>query len=376
MRLLRFVQNKNSDNDWFFGEVYFDRINLFVGDSATGKTRFVNGIVSFFRLLVSDKIMYRGDWDVDFEIQGITYNYKLKTTTNESSPNELFILFEELINQNDNRSLFSRDKNKILWQGKDLPKLSSDKTCFSLLKGENLIKPLFQNLQNIISRKFYGDELLKNFSLGALFPNFERTLINSNSMQRLAIEEIYFHNKLDILKKIDTSGFVKVVDLIKAAFPFIENADVLNSSQVSLHFYVPEQAPIFCIKEKNVSKWIPCNDISSGMQKLFLLILDTYLLRDSGILFIDEYENSLGISAINFLPDLISSINDNCQFIITSHHPYIINTIPIEAWKVFHRKGTDVTITPGKVLKEKYSKSKQEYFLQLINDPLYKGGIE
>jgi predicted ATPase len=374
MRLLRFARNKIFDSDWFFDEVYFDRINLFVGDSATGKTRFVDEIVNFFSLLVSDKITHRGDWDVDFEIQGITYNYRLKTITNESSPNELFILFEELINQNDNRSLFSRDKNKILWQGKDLPKLSSDKTCFSLLKGEDLIKPLFQNLQNIISRRFGDDELSTNFSF--LFTDdMKNILVDSENIQSLIIEDNVIHNKLKILKNFDANGFIKVVDLIKTAFPFIENVDVLNSSQV-MPYFDPLNTPVLCIKEKNVSKWIPCNNISSGMQKLFLLILDTYLLRDTGILFIDEYENSLGISAINFLPDLINSISDNCQFIITSHHPYIINTIPIEAWKVFHRKGTNVTITPGKALKEKYSKSKQEYFVQLINDPLYKGGIE
>jgi hypothetical protein len=376
MRLLRFVQNKVSDNDWFFGEVYFARTNLLVGDSATGKTRYMNGIVNFFRLLVADRIMYQGDWDVDFEILGTKYNYKLKTAINELSPNERLILFEELINLKDNISLFRRDENEIFWQGKNLPKLSSDKTCFSLLKEEDLIKPLFQNLKNIVSRKFYGDELSKNFALGALLPDIEKVLINSKNIQRLTVEEIDFHNKLNILKKIDTSGFTKVIDLIKTAFPFIEKADVLNISQVIPAFNVPIQTPVFCIKEKNISKWIPCNDISSGMQKLFLLILDTYLLRDAGILFIDEYENSLGINAINFLPDLIDSISDNCQFIITSHHAYIINTIPIEAWKVFHRKGTDVNITPGEKLREKYSKSKQEYFVQLINDPLYKGGVE
>jgi predicted ATPase len=112
------------------------------------------------------------------------------------------------------------------------------------------------------------------------------------------------------------------------------------------------------------------------MQKVFLLILDTILLQDSGILFIDEYENSLGISAINFFPDLIESTSQNCQFIITSHHPYIINRIPIESWKVFHRDGINVHITDGGNLKEKYSKSRQDHFVQLINDPLYNGGIQ
>jgi predicted ATPase len=112
------------------------------------------------------------------------------------------------------------------------------------------------------------------------------------------------------------------------------------------------------------------------MQKLFLLILDTYLLQDGGLLLIDEYENSLGINAINFLPDLINTISQKCQFIITSHHPYIINSIPMESWKIFHREAMTIHITDGKILKERYSNSRQETFTQLINDPIYNGGIQ
>ena len=66
----------------------------------------------------------------------------------------------------------------------------------------------------------------------------------------------------------------------------------------------------------------------------------------------------------------------NNQFFITSHHPYIINNIPIENWLVFHRKGLQVKIKSGTELKEKFGKSKQKYFLQLVNDPFYKEGIE
>ena len=56
--------------------------------------------------------------------------------------------------------------------------------------------------------------------------------------------------------------------------------------------------------------------------------------------------------------------------------PYIINRIPIESWKVFHRDGMNVHITEGMQLKEKYSRSRQDHFVQLINDPIYNGGIQ
>jgi predicted ATPase len=180
-----------------------------------------------------------------------------------------------------------------------------------------------------------------------------------------------------ILQKLSPNDYDKVISFIRAAFPFIQDAGIQDIMKVLPNFQGALNTHVFCIKERHIDKWIACHNIniSSGMQKLFLLILDTFLLQDAGILLIDEYENSLGVSAINFLPDLIDSISQNCQFIITSHHPYIINNIRIESWKVFHRDGMNVHITDGAKLKEKYSKSRQDQFVQLINDPLYNGGI-
>ena len=99
-------------------------------------------------------------------------------------------------------------------------------------------------------------------------------------------------------------------------------------------------------------------------------------MPDGGIMLIDEYENSLGINAINSFPELIMSSDYNCQFIMSSHHPYIINSIPIENWLVFHRRGLSVSIRSGKEFKAKFGKSKQQQFIQLINDPFYTQGIE
>ena len=248
--------------------------------------------------------------------------------------------------------------------------------CFSLLEDDE-IAALYMNMKKIIARRFSGDELNKNFQLGTIVSNAPDNPVppHIKTMGDLAVEPIDFHNKMYILQKILPNDYKKVIGFIQSAFPFIEDASLQPITQIMPNFQGALHTHIFCIKERKIDKWISCHDISSGMQKLFLLILDAFLLQDSGILLIDEYENSLGISAINFLPDLIDSISQNCQFIITSHHPYIINRIPIESWKVFHRDGMAVHITDGTALKEKYAVSRQEYFVQLINDPLYNGGI-
>jgi predicted ATPase len=112
------------------------------------------------------------------------------------------------------------------------------------------------------------------------------------------------------------------------------------------------------------------------MQKVLLLALDFFMNPDDSILIIDEFENSLGLNSLNLLSTLLLSNRSKIQLIISSHHPYLINQIPINNWLICHRKGLNISIRSGKEIKEKYSNSLQQQFIQLINDPFYTNGIE
>ena len=139
---------------------------------------------------------------------------------------------------------------------------------------------------------------------------------------------------------------------------------------------LPAKAPLFCIKEKSVDRWLPVPDLSSGMQKVLLILTDLHVLPNGSIYLIDEYENSLGINAIEFLPTVFLSLEMDIQLFVTSHHPYLINRVPVANWYVFHRSGSSVRIKPGVELQQKYGRSKQNAFIQLINDPFYLEGVE
>jgi AAA15 family ATPase/GTPase len=374
MKLLKYNLTAAPEDNFFFEATNFSRVNLLVGDSGTGKTRFLNTVDNFFKQLVSNNVRFNGKWDVDFESDGVVYNYKLHVAQSLNSPRKKSIE-NEVLSRN-NEILFERTNGSIIWKGNKMPKLSSDQSCFSLLEDEE-ITPIYSNMKKVIARRFSGNELIHNFQLGTVISTAPNSPVppHIKSIGDLAVEPIDFHNKMHILKNISPDNYKKVISLIREAFPIIEQADIQDVIKVLPNFQGPLQTHVFSIREKGIDNWIPTNDISSGMQKLFLLILDTVLLQDTGILLIDEYENSLGVSAIDFLPDLIENISQNCQFIITSQHPYIVNRIPIECWKVFHREGSQVHITDGSILKEKYAKSSQDNFIQLINDPIYNGGL-
>ncbi|NQT26088.1 ATP-binding protein [candidate division KSB1 bacterium] len=118
------------------------------------------------------------------------------------------------------------------------------------------------------------------------------------------------------------------------------------------------------------------NNLSSGMQKTLLILTDVHTLPPGSIYLIDEYENSLGVNSVNFFPNLLLEEDFKIQFLITSHHPYIINKIPIKNWYVFHRKGTEVKIIYGEKLITRYGKSKQQTYIKLLNDPFFLEGKE
>ena len=101
-------------------------------------------------------------------------------------------------------------------------------------------------------------------------------------------------------------------------------------------------------------------------------ISELYLSTEGTVILIDEFENSLGVNCIDVVTDLLIE-NRELQFIITSHHPYIINKIGMEHWKIVTRKGGIVT---AKDVKEfNLPKSRHQAFMQLMNLDAYREGI-
>jgi hypothetical protein len=82
----------------------------------------------------------------------------------------------------------------------------------------------------------------------------------------------------------------------------------------------------------------------------------------------------LGVNCINVLTEDLIYENSRLQFIATSHHPYIINKIPYNYWKIITRKGGQIKTHDAKDFD--LGASSHERFLNLVNLPQYKSGIE
>ena len=105
------------------------------------------------------------------------------------------------------------------------------------------------------------------------------------------------------------------------------------------------------------------------MLRTFLHVCEFMLCADGSVILVDEFENSLGVNCIKELTSGISSNKRRLQFILTSHHPYIINVINFFHWKIDTRKANKVYVKDA--TRFITGKSKHEAFLQLINLPEY-----
>lgn len=132
--------------------------------------------------------------------------------------------------------------------------------------------------------------------------------------------------------------------------------------------------PFIQIKEKGVKHWISQNRISSGMFRTLMQLSELYLCSEGTVFLIDEFENSLGINCINEITNDILASKRKLQFVLTSHHPYIIDAIGYNNWKLVTRNAG--VIKTHNIDKFNIGKSKHSAFMQLIQLEEYQTGQE
>ena len=140
------------------------------------------------------------------------------------------------------------------------------------------------------------------------------------------IDPLHTIRRTDLLLKRLSRLSEKTQNEIKTLYQFIfPNIEDIRFQSNQLLF-----------KEKEMN-WFSYKQLSDGMLKTFIYVYEIVLAEKGSVLLIDEIENGLGLNCMNvLLEELIQ--RDDLQFIISSHHPYIINNIPTPYWQIISRK--------------------------------------
>lgn len=373
----------NKATNWQLEPMKLNELTLLVGASGVGKTQIiesiktlkniakgksVNGISWEIEFETIDNSKYT--WQGEFENKGFMLSY-FEIEDEDDEKNKLKIK-NETLTFNDNKIIERTDKY-IKFKGNETVKLSPTESIISLLKEEDLIKPVYEGFQKII----FSDQTNSRMEPFRLFfsSNLEKLTKKHKSLSEIQNLDENIRTKLYLVYKNCNKTFNKIKDRFIEVFPQVEDIKIapLDTNNNANLISLLEDHPFIQIKEKDVDNWIHQGVISTGMFRTLLHISELYLSADGTVVLIDEFENSLGINCIDEITSDLINAKKTIQFILTSHHPYIINNINMSNWKVVTRKAGKVKSYDAHELN--LGKSKHDAFVQLINLDEYSTGI-
>ena len=363
-------------------KITFDKLNLLVGCSGAGKTQILKTLSSYIvtasRDPVISSIQFEGYFKLEFsmflpkindddDFKEREVSWEIRTEKMENIVSEpyrlaygvseeiLFIDGEEVIHRTKDTLLIGKEKNATI---------SPEQSAISVFKVPKAVSYISVGLFSVVSY-YYQMSALNDVAKTEVeqIRNRIARLNKSNYFSSKIPIQVFFTfysslMQIDLVKKYDQFLFEKFLSRLQDIFPSIEDLkiDFLENTNYYTLF----------IKEND--KWIPKESISSGMLKSIYILVAISFNLSSTVVLLDELENSLGVNCLDEITDyIVDKAEGNTQFILTSHHPYIINHIPEKYWRIVSqnngiissKKANDVGIgTVG---------NRQDKFFQLIN---------
>ncbi|QGZ88420.1 AAA family ATPase [Microcystis aeruginosa] len=361
---------------------FFPDLNLLVGISGAGKTSILKAISNLKRIANGESINgvkwdveflttahIRYHWLGEFEVKKARSLIKIEEdeVNSNDGENKVSIISETLLK--DQEILIERNQEVIEFKNSKTPKLPSYLSCIELFNQEEDVFPVRQEFNKMIFNPLKFNISYSTF--GKILRNYEYAEYNSLSelqssqlpiSDKLLITYQKYPDMFEIIKRKFLDIFPQVEDLKIESLEPSELGDLFVSLTRSSSL---KNRAFIQIKEKNSHVWILEPNISSGMIKSLMFLATIELSAAGSVILIDEFENSLGVNCLDSLTEGLLVNYRDLQFIITSHHPYIINNISPAYWKIVTRKGGVIQV--NNAVDFHISKTRQKAFIDLIN---------
>lgn len=350
---------------------FYEDVTLLVGLSGAGKTQILNAVEYSLNLAVRKDVILRPyDVSMGIYIDGVNYEWSYKI---DSVKKDILILenqdkycfaYEKLVR--DGNIVFERNGDSICVVGYDkVPQPKSDESLLSQYSEDKNFEKLITGI-----RKLYSVEIELAVRGGISRENFSRlkakvtdTLKKEKNTEFKMFSHLPVAVKIYIAKRYYKDLYIKIFEAVKELFMEIEDIDVIED----------EERELYLVAIQVYGKKLLQNDISNGMLKTIYYIVELFTMSEDSLVLIDEFENGLGVNCIDLLADLLLYARTDLQFIITSHHPKIINGIEKSRWKIVDRNAKTVKNCDS----EDYGigNSQHDAYFNLINRWEYEGKI-
>ena len=284
----------------------------------------------------------------------------------------------ERIQECNGNVIVERGPEGFLFAGNKLPKLSDTESAISLLKHEDRIAPIHRALERVLFSAAESTQIV------VLDPSYRERLDTAPFATVDALREnteLAVFIKAYVALRSHPDAFERIRQKYIDIFGSV--TDLTVDRMVALDPVEAKRALLFshdvitvAIKERGSDDWIVGPYISSGMRRTFFHLTELEFAPRGTTIVIDEYENSMGVNCLPAVTDLFLQRQDELQFILTSHHPYVIDNVPLDWWRVVTRKGGVVTVRPAREIPELDTRSQQDRFTLLANSSVFEQGIQ
>lgn len=360
---------------------------LLVGMSGVGKTQILGALDYLFSFAVPNSDpgpMTPVSWELRFEEAGVEYTWSgdmegerdpyldfpwfqmgpLRAQVYATIPRPRFV-YEQVVRHSvtGDETLCERRGGRVWVSGKrNEIEFSEHETLFSILKNHAPIKDFVAGLRS-------GAFSHASWSFP---PTINATEERRDADDRSVKESPHPFVRLSYLEKHDRETFDRICEDFEEIFPKVQRIffkDVPTPRSLGVQFFYKA----LYIEEEGLEYEVGPNHWSQGMLKTLVALIEAHAPRPGSPVMIDEFENSLGLNCIDPVVDAItsSSTEHDTQFILTSHHPYIISNIPIDHWRVVVRKGNAVSCLTAQEAGVDPD-SFQDPYLKLMNSKVYK----
>jgi predicted ATPase len=378
---------------WKLNEVSLEDFNLLVGISGVGKTNILRTIEMIRTAGTHETGSYYAngsEWVINFEVDGDAYDWSAEVSISApaafSAPRQngvtkmmmsadLPYFTYERLTKNGKELVTRNETGAIRFAGEDYLRLRNTESVISLLSNEPLIAPVFHFFNQITfsdSIRYAADaqELISEVEILSIQKAEEVKEYYKEFEQLQQLRGVPLLLKMYLLQENFPLKFERLKDQYCEIFPTVTEIAIAKFEEMapaalSVHSNLNGSLALG-IKEKGVKNWILGHLLSRGMLRTLIHLFELEMMPSGSIVLVDEFEDGLGINCLDAVTEIFLSHLDK-QFILTSHHPYIISKIPLKYWKLVSRKGATVTVKNADSVYGLDSHSLLSGFVQLTN---------
>ncbi len=340
---LKYFEYQESTTNWNLEKFELNKINLIVGQNASGKTKALNAISDLANSIsgrsLAQRVLSRR-YVAEFEATNKKFLYEL------SIANEL--ISKEVV-EKESKILLNRDQSTVntIWAeevGKNIKFQISDDKLACVYKRDKIQHPFLEDLylwgEALLHYKF-GSSLGKDIDDSVNYIDLETISLKDTHKVAGILAKAFNANKDEfkkiIIKDINSLNY-QVEDIETKEFKFDVRITSEGKTEEGLKYI------LLNVKEKNIEHPIIQWEISQGMFRALSLIIQLNYALQSGepsCIIIDDIGEGLDYERSVAIIKLIieKAENSNVQLIMSTNDRFVMNNVPLKYWQVIHREG-------------------------------------